>query len=602
MWRSLAVTFLLLFATSIPTSSAEQLSGFAPVTERQERVRWTRGEVGIRIFTNLPADWEKSPRRHLVLFATPNGNTIEQTLGCVLKPSLDWRHDIQHVAAQVRTAREKDTSQSYALAVVQAPQLSWPTYRGSVPRAQIIMRELVESLQKELTADSLTLMAHSGGGSFITGYLNAHETLPPSLQRIVYLDANYSYADSEHHGDKLLAWLNADHEHRLMVIAYDDREITFNGKKVVGPDGGTFRATERMQKRFATDVTLQESIVGAFRRICNEDQRLVLLVHPNPDNKILHTALVGEMNGVLHGLLWGTSVAEKWGSFGGPRAYQEFIPAEPFVEPVEVLAVIDRDVAVRSLTLPERPADASTGSQFLQQVLMLSRQEREAAILREITRGNVPAFVRKLTPLRLTFQSDDGAKHTAVYFVTNDYLAIGTDVDFVRMPMTPATAVTIAQAAQAVLITRKISDDVFSAAEVKLQPQPMTKDRDAAVTFGEHHRLIETQRGQQPLEKLIAGIKKDVVLTNRLREKPHKVAIYGWHYPHGAPIQSLYVGHVDWYVDYSHGVRLMAEEMLIDGQPHKVAEVLKHSEFHKLLSDEGPIDTPDVILSAQWFP
>lgn len=602
MWRSLAILPLFLIATGSPTDSAEPLAGFVPSAERQERVRWLRGEAGIRIFVNLPANWEASARRHLVIFATPNGNTIEQTLGCALKPSLDWRYDIQHVAAQVRTAREKDPSQSYALAVVQAPQLSWPTYRSSVPRAQFIMRELVESLQKELSANSLTLMAHSGGGSFITGYLNAHEELPRSLQRIVYLDANYSYSAAEHHGEKLLAWLKADHEHRLMVIAYDDREITFNGKKVVGPDGGTFRATNRMQKRFASDITLQESSVGAFRRISSEDQRLVLLVHPNPDNKILHTALVGEMNGVLHGLLWGTPVAEKWGKFGGPRAYQDYVPPESFVEPVEVRAVIDRGDAARSLTLPERPADVPTGSQFLQQVLMLSRQEREASILREIMQGNVPAFERKLTPLRLTFQSDDGAKHSAVYYVTSDYLAIGTDTDFVRMPMTPATAVTISRAAHAALITRKISDDVFSAAEVKLQPQPMTKDRDAAATFGEHHRLIEKQRGETPPEKLIVGIKKDVVLTNRLREKSHKVAIYGWHYPHGAPIQSLYVGHVDWYVDYSHGVRLMADEMLIDGQPHKVAEVLKHPEWHKLLSDEGPIDTAEVIQAAQWLP
>lgn len=592
MGRSLGLLVLCLITTGAPASSAESLAGFVPTAERQERVRWLRGEAGVRLFVNLPANWETASRRHLVIFATPNGNTIEQTLGCTLKPSLDWRYDIQHVAAQVRRVREMDLTQSYALAVVQAPQLSWPTYRGSVPRAQFVMRELVESLQKDLTADTFTLMAHSGGGSFITGYLNAHEELPRSLQRIVYLDANYSYSDTEHHGDKLLAWLKADQEHRLMVIAYDDREITFNGKKVVGPDGGTFRATERMQKRFAMDLTLQEETVGAFRKVSSEDQQLMLLVHPNPDNKILHTALVGEMNGVLHGLLWGTAVAEKWGTFGGPRAYGEYIPAEPFVEPVPVRAVIDRDVVSRSLVLPERPADAPTGSQFLEQILMLTRQEREAAVLREITRGNVPAFLRKLIPLRLKMQAEDGANHDAIYFVANDYLAIGTDDDFVRMPMTPSTAITIARAAQAALITRKISDDVFSAAEVKLQPQPMTKDRDAPVTFGQHHRLIEKQRGDQPIEKLLVGIKKDVVLTNRLREKPHKVAIYGWHYPHGEPIQTLYIGHVDWYVDYSHGVRLVKRTVLVDGKRRDIRQVLASPELSSLLSDEGPLLFP----------
>jgi hypothetical protein len=479
--------------------------------------------------------------------------------------------------------------------------LSWPTYRGGNPKAPAIIRELVETLQKDLDTTSLVLMAHSGGGSFMTGYINAHEQLPTALQRIVYLDANYSYSDVEHHGDKFFAWLKADGEHRLIVIAYDDREITLNGKKVVGADGGTFRATERMQKRFAGDLTLTETQTGAFRQITNDDQRLLLLVHPNPDNKILHTALVGDMNGVMHSLLFGTEHAEKWGTFGGPRAYVEAIPAEPFVEPVVPRAVIARDVPKRRLSLPERPAESPTGSQFLQQIVPLSRQDREAAILKEVTRGNIPQFLRTLKPIRVD-HTHHGEKQTAIYFVTSDYLAIGTDDDFLRIPMTPQTALAIGRAARAGLITRKISDDIFSAAELKLNPQPMTKDRDMAATFGEHHRLIEEQRGQKPLDRLIVGIKKDVVLSNRLREKPHKVAIYGWHYPHGQPIQPLYVGHVDWYVDYSHGVRLIADEMLIDGEPHRVIDVLKHPRWHVLLSDEGPLDTDAIIRAAEWNP
>ncbi|HET6425080.1 MAG TPA: hypothetical protein VFG20_15445 [Planctomycetaceae bacterium] len=595
------VILLLALGFGVTPSFADPPPGFNPAGDRGELVRWSRGEGGIRIFVNLPSTWDQQPRRELIVFATPNGNTIEQTLGCVTKPPLDWRHDIQHVLAQVRRLREIDASREFALAVVQAPQLSWPAYRSSAPRARTIIRELVEALQKELETQDLTLTAHSGGGSFITGYINAHEQLPSALQRIVYLDANYSYSDEEKHGDKFLTWLNAEKSHRLVVIAYDDREITLNGKKVVGPEGGTFRATERMQKRFASSVSLTESTDGSFRKVTNDDGRLLLLVHPNPDNKILHTALVGEMNGVIHGRLSGTEHAEKWGTFGGPRAYQGVIPAQPFVEPVIPRAVIPSDVPQRQLKLPSRAADAPTGSQFLQQILPLSRQNREAAILQQITRGNVPDFLRTLKPIRVE-QPIDGKPSTAAYFVTSDYLAVGTNDDFLRLPITPQTAIAIGRVAQAQLITRKISDDIFSAAERKLTPQPMTKDRDAVATFGEHHRLIEEQRGRQPLEHLIVGIKKDVVISNRLREKPHKVAIYGWHYPHGQPIQSLYVGHVDWYVDYSHGVRLIADEMLIEGEARRVADVLKHPQQHVFLSDEGPLDVDDIIRAAQWFP
>ena len=90
------------------------------------------------------------------------------------------------------------------------------------------------------------------------------------------------------------------------------------------------------------------------------------------------------------------------------------------------------------------------------------------------------------------------------------------------------------------------------------------------------------------------------VLTNRLKEKPHKVAIYGWHYSDSRPIQSLYVGHVDWYVDYSHGVRLMSQRILVDGRSLNVVDVLKDPSLCRLLSSEGPIDSAEVRQAAGW--
>jgi hypothetical protein len=183
-----------------------------------------------------------------------------------------------------------------------------------------------------------------------------------------------------------------------------------------------------------------------------------------------------------------------------------------------------------------------------------------------------------------------------------DYLAIGSDDDFFRVPITPQTAAVIAAATSCSLITTKISDDVFTASEFKLDPKPLTKDRDAVTTFWQHHRIIEEQMLGKPRGSLVAGIKKDVVLTNRLREKPHKVAIYGWHHPDSRPIQSLYVGHVDWYVDYSHGVRLISGQMQIDGQTHQVADTLNDPQLHRLLSDEGPLDTADIRRTADWKP
>jgi len=268
--------------------------------------------------------------------------------------------------------------------------------------------------------------------------------------------------------------------------------------------------------------------------------------------------------------------------------------------PSAARVVIPADASEVQFVLPKRLADAPTGSQFQQQIAKLTRDQREAAILREVLSGNVPESLRRWIPIRVEATNAAGAKHIATYFVMADYLAVGTDDDFFRVPITPVTATVIAKQLDASLITAKVSDDVFAAAQVKLEPKPLTKDRDITATFWQHHQIIEEQLRDKRRGLLVAGIKKDVVLTNRLKEKPHKVAIYGWHHPDGRPIQSLYVGHADWYVDYSHGVRLMSQQIIVDGQSLKLTDVLQDPQLCPLVSGEGPIDAAKVRQAAMW--
>ena len=90
----------------------------------------------------------------------------------------------------------------------------------------------------------------------------------------------------------------------------------------------------------------------------------------------------------------------------------------------------------------------------------------------------------------------------------------------------------------------------------------------------------------------VAGIKKDLVVSNRLAEKPNRVAIYGWHKPDGQPIQPLTTVHAASYVDYSHGLRLMRRTVTVDGKPRDVRHVTYAAGLCHLLSDEGPISRP----------
>lgn len=571
---TLAPRLIIAIALLVSSRSfAAELPEFHPSPWFREQVREWWIADGVRVVVNAPLNFDAKKPTRLVIFATPNGNTIEQTLGCITEGETDWHFDIQHVAAQIRHLREVSENTNIVLACLEAEGLSWPAWKRGRKDGPATIRKIVETLRDSIPSKdiSLALTGHSGGGSFLLGFIDGDEAIPAQVERIVFLDANYSYSDADKHGDKLLAWLVADQSHRLVVIAYDDRNITLNGKLVVGPEGGTFRATDRMATRFAKNVELVESSRNDFKNRVGMNGQIALHVHTNPMNKILHTALVGEMNGLLRGLT-DDPPTEKWGTFGGPRAYNKSIQPAP--------------------TIPKRPGDAVGGVEFFRRLEKLSRQEREEAIAQEILRGNFPDFLRTFHKITLKTKDRSGKEHTAVVEVMPDYLAIGSNDDFVRVPMNPRTAARIADAFGCSLPTRKLVDAVHLEASVKLEPKPLTEDREAAATFARHHAIIEEQRSGKPLGALVSGIKKDVVISNRLEEKANRVAIYGWHKLDGKPIQPLNVSHVSWYVDYSHGVRLVKRSVMVDGKARDMRHVLYSASLSGLLSDEGPIRRP----------
>ncbi len=257
----------------------------------------------------------------------------------------------------------------------------------------------------------------------------------------------------------------------------------------------------------------------------------------------------------------------------------------------------------QGLRLPPRGAGARAGSAMLPLIRGLTVQEREALLWQEFAAGNVPAFVREFVPVVVRRPDTTGRVREIRYEVLPDYLAFGSDQDFFRMPMTPTLGQQIADLLDCSLPTRRMVDDIWAAAPVQLQPtffDPNVYDIVSPDIFWQHHQRVEVLRAGRPLGALTAGTKKDVVITARLASVSNRVAIYGWHRTNGQPIQPLYTGHVDWYADYSHGIRLVRNRVLVDGQRMTVAQVLAHPILHPLLSDEGaftssryPTPTPD---------
>ena len=241
----------------------------------------------------------------------------------------------------------------------------------------------------------------------------------------------------------------------------------------------------------------------------------------------------------------------------------------------------------QQLLLTQRKANAVKGSEFYLRAVTMSWQQRDSFATAELLAGNIPDFLRTFVPVSITVtDSINNKKITAVIYVTPDYLSVGTNDDWARVPLTPMAAQKIADSLHCFLPTKKLVDVIYRASKVKLEPVPMYAFRDSTPTMYQHHLMIE---GQRKLQKgLIAGIKKDVLLTEQLKlaGKQNKVAIYGWHYLTGKPIQPVYTGHANWYVDYSHGIRLIYERIKVNGKWMHYRDVADDPVLFRLLTDE----------------
>jgi hypothetical protein len=223
----------------------------------------------------------------------------------------------------------------------------------------------------------------------------------------------------------------------------------------------------------------------------------------------------------------------------------------------------------------------------------MSDDEREGAILEQLLAGNIPSFLRRLTPVHLTGQISGGRGTEVTVCVSPDYLAVGSDQNFFLVPMRLSTALTVATRFRFALPTPRIVDAIYAQAAVRLQPQPLPASDTMRTTayYWEHNELVQQQRANLTgvLGALTAGDKKDLVLTNRLWTHPARVAIYGWHRHDGSPIQPLSTVHGARYADYSHGVRLVSDTVYVDGKSKSLLALLQDPQLAGVVSSEGQI-------------
>lgn len=220
-----------------------------------------------------------------------------------------------------------------------------------------------------------------------------------------------------------------------------------------------------------------------------------------------------------------------------------------------------------------------------EKALPLPAGQRDSLWGEAIFQGCFPSFLNKLVPIR-SVALIDGKKQELLFYVTPDYLSVGNDSSWMRAPLSPQQAQRIADRFNCILPTRKMVNLIYEQASVKLEPVPLLAFRDSTLSFYHHHLIIEGQRKGR--SGLIAGIKKDVILSSAVprHPKPHRVAIYGWHRLSGKPIQPVYAGHIDSYIDYSHGIRLVYRKVKLGRKWRDIIELLQDEKYRVLLSDE----------------
>lgn len=276
-----------------------------------------------------------------------------------------------------------------------------------------------------------------------------------------------------------------------------------------------------------------------------------------------------------------------------PRAEPALPLAEPALSPVA--GGTCRKALVRGI--PARKAGAPGGQAFLAALDGLSGVERDARIVSELARGNLPDALRDLRPVRLSGTDAAGRPTEIVVCVMPDYLALGSDRDHVRVPLGLPAARDVAGRFGMLLPTPRIVDAIWAQADVRLSPAPIPAGPQMSSTgyFLRHNATIEGQLGRQ--SGLVSGHKKDVVLASRMEGAPGRVAIYGWHRRSGDPIQPVSTVHGATYSDYSHGIRLVARTAFVNGRAADLQDLLASDRYARILNPDGPL-APAVIRIA----
>ncbi len=277
----------------------------------------------IKVTIDKPADFPPRKNTIIAFFALPNGNTTDQTMGKKMQPGDDWHFDIQHIRAQTKFIRNQ-LKENFVVIYLENNYKSWPSWKQKHPDFRVLVPHLVDSLSSAIAGKkrAIYLNGHSGGGSFIFGFLAGVPKIPSYIRRISFLDSDYGY-DSSYY-PKIRDWLKENKRAALNVFAYNDSIVIYNGKPLVSPTGGTWYRSHLFLQHLQADFSFTKNNNDSLVHYAGNNRNIRFYFKINRDGGIYHTQQV-ELNGFIHSVLCGTRRESKNYEYYKVRAYNDLI-------------------------------------------------------------------------------------------------------------------------------------------------------------------------------------------------------------------------------------------------------------------------------------
>ena len=269
-----------------------------------------------------------------------------------------------------------------------------------------------------------------------------------------------------------------------------------------------------------------------------------------------------------------------------------------------------------------------TGSEFLAQMKDVRIPMLSKLGLAEMLKGNMPPFLDQ----RIACHTEaviDGGYYKLTYYVKPNYLAIGTDADFILWPLSiidlqnfcDAFVMTAAsdptdKSSKYFIPPKKIVFNNWLASTCKIPPQALGASDQMTwpVKIGEEQarinaamikagcQITDFSRAKKayisaPNMANTGGPTKEGVLhftgwygTQQIIPNERKVGEWNGQTVYGVQGGDDTGGHEASYADYSHGCDVVYYDCDVNGMAFEFDQICTHPKLHVLVSDQGPFN------------